>query len=104
VKLSRPDLAALVVLGVVVVAIAACAIFRVDVPSVLSELGILLAGIAGGAAIPTGTPSLTAAAAPEPSSPAPAPAPAPLPYAAAPGPWATDPAQTGAIPRIASHS
>jgi hypothetical protein len=99
VKFTRPDLAALIVLGVVVVAIAACAIARVDVPAILTEVGLIVAGIAGGAAIPTGT----AAALPV-EVPAPAPAPAPLPYAAAPGPWATDPAQTGAIPRVATHS
>jgi hypothetical protein len=98
VKLNRPDHAVLIVLGVVIAGIIACAIARVDVPSILSELGILLAGIAGGAAIPS---SGAAAAVPEPFlPPAPVPAPAPRP---APASYATDPAQTGVIPRVASH-
>jgi len=98
VRLTRPDLAVLVVLGLVVVGIAACAIARVDVPSILSELGILLAGIAGGSAIPTGS-GFTAVAVPEPTLP-PAPAPAPAP---APQSFATRPDETGYIPRVASH-
>lgn len=92
-KLTRPDLAALAVLSVVVVAIAACAIFRVDVPAVLSELGLLLAGIAGGAAIPTQQATPPADPAPAPLPPAPAPAPAPL---------TAEPA-TGVFARVASH-
>jgi hypothetical protein len=102
VKFTRPDLAALIVLGVVVVAIAGCAIARVDVPSILTQLGLLLAGIAGGAAIPSPstTSSSTSAAAP--------PAPVLPPAAAAPqGFLPPVPAarldDTGVFPRVATH-
>jgi hypothetical protein len=105
VKFTRPDLAALIVLGVVVVAIAGCAIARVDVPSILTQLGLLLAGIAGGAAIPspsTVSSSSTSAAAP--------PAPVLPPVAAAPQGFARPPAvpaarldDTGVFPRVATH-
>lgn len=101
-KFTRPDLAALIVLGVVVVAIAGCAIARVDVPSILTQLGLLLAGIAGGAAIPSPSSSSTSAAAP--------PAPVLPPVAAAPQGFARLPAvpaarldDTGVFPRVATH-
>jgi hypothetical protein len=96
---KRPDLAALIVLGFVVAAIAGCAIARVDVPSILSELGILLAGIAGGAAIPTQT-QTAAVVVPEQAPVAAAPvaftAPAPAPVVRLD--------DTGIIPRVATHS
>jgi hypothetical protein len=104
VKFTRPDLAALIVLGVVVVAIAGCAIARVDVPSILTQLGLLLAGIAGGAAIPSPSTvsSSTSAATP--------PAPVLPPVAAAPQGFARPPAvpaarldDTGVFPRVATH-
>lgn len=92
---ARPDVAILVVLGLVVVGIAACSLARVDVPSILSELGILLAGIAGGAAIPGGS---------QPAAPEPVLPPAPAPAAVYPPPPAlvAEPA-TGVFPRVANH-
>jgi hypothetical protein len=102
VKLSRPDLAALIVLGVIVAAIAACAIARVEVPSILPELGLLLSGIAGGAAIPSS--GWSSSPAPAPELPSPAPAPAPQAFLPPVVPTArTLTTDTGVIPRVATH-
>jgi hypothetical protein len=99
VKLTRPDLAALIVLGVIVVAIAACAVVRVEVPDILPQLGLLLAGIAGGAAIPTQTQTaavVVPAQAPVAAAPVAFTAPAPAPVVRLD--------DTGIIPRVATHS
>jgi hypothetical protein len=97
VKLTRPDLAALVVLGVIVVAIAGCAIARVDVPETLTQLGLLVAGIAGGASIPS---SSSAAVPPAPELP---PAAAAAPQGFLPPVPAARLDDTGVFPRVATH-
>lgn len=100
-KLTRPDLAAYVVVVVCLVGIVVCTALHVPVPDFLQFAGTTALGVGGGVALQTATNGAPAA------DPAPAPAPAPLPVAAplaAPAPaWATDPAATGVM-RAVKHA
>lgn len=71
---GRPDVAALIFCGVVVVGVVVLAALRVDVPDFLPTIGLVVAGAAGGVALNTY---------PLPK-PEPEPAPAPIPEAPAP--------------------
>lgn len=73
-RLQRPDLAALALLAVVVVCVTVLAVLEQGIPEILSTIGLVLVGTAGGAALPQ-----PRAGDPAPKAPAPAPAPAPTP-------------------------
>lgn len=79
---NRPDVAALVFCGLVVVGVVVLAALRVDVPDFLPTIGLVVAGAAGGVA-------LNAYPLPKEPEPAPAPipdAPAPTSFARVPAP------------------
>lgn len=102
-KLPRPDTAAMVVLALVVVAVTACAIARVDVPDFLTTIGLVVAGIGGGTAL--NAPRPPAAPAPAPVRRPPLPRPNPLLAATvdgAPSVPLNDP-PTGTFARIAER-
>jgi hypothetical protein len=78
---NRPDaLAALVIVGLVVIAVTACALVRVPVPEFLPTIGLFVAGVGGGLAAP----SLFSTSSSGTSSPPPSPRPAPAPLLAEP--------------------
>jgi hypothetical protein len=96
VKLARPDLAALALVGLVIVCATVCAVLHVEAPAFLTSIALFVAGIGGGIALPNGQTSTTSAPADVP----PAVLPAPLPVA--PPALTSEPA-TGVF-RVASHA
>jgi hypothetical protein len=59
VKLARPDLAALALVGLVIVCATVCAVLHVEAPAFLTSIALFVAGIGGGIALPTGQASTT---------------------------------------------
>lgn len=102
---SRPDLASLGVVGLIVIGVAACAVARVPIPEFLPTLGMFIAGGGLGLALNTGKPTEQPPAQQEPLAaaalpPRPRPAP-PAAYGVVGGQFS--PADTGVIPRVAVH-
>lgn len=91
-KIARPDLAALALVGLVIVCATVCAVVHVAAPEFLTSVALFVAGIGGGVALPNGQ-TTTADPAPAPTTADPAPAPAAL---------TSEPA-TGVF-RVASHA
>jgi hypothetical protein len=93
---TRPDLAALAFCGLVVIACAVLAGLGKPIPEFLPMIGLVVAGVGGGAALNQQQPAAAAvepAPAPVPAASVPAPRP-PAPYGYA------DPAETGVFARV----
>jgi hypothetical protein len=94
---TRPDVAALVFCGVVVLACAVLAALGRPIPDFLPAVGMFVAGVGGGAAL--NAPPAAAAASSEPAAAPAAPVPAPRQGVAV----YTDEPTTGVFGRVAVH-
>lgn len=97
-KIPRPDLAALVLVGLCIAAITFLAATHVGIPDVLTYVAVGALGVGGGTAL-NGAGAAVSAVLPETSSSS-APALPPVPAPRAPA----DPAATGTFARIATHA
>jgi hypothetical protein len=94
---SRPDVAALIFCGVVVLACAVLAALGKPIPDFLTAIGMFVAGVGGGTAL--NNPAAAASSA----EPAPATIPAaPVPAPRLAAPYGGDPAETGVFARVVS--
>lgn len=102
-KNFRPDVAGLVLAGLVAVCLTVCAVLQVEAPGFLAELGLAALAFGGGAAFPRGAAAI-AAPAPIPATPAPRDGtwPLPDPTVVRPARPLADEPETGIFSRVTS--